>query len=79
MTELPIPIDCVDGFVEAFYARPEAPLDPAVRRSQSCWAFAEPATVERGLAACVTIWPPASGTRATATCAPSRSSSGRCG
>ena len=36
---LPIPVDCVDGFSEAFYARPEAFLDPAVRRSQSAWSF----------------------------------------
>ena len=36
---LRIPIDCVDGFSEAFYARPEAFLDPAVRRSQSAWSF----------------------------------------
>jgi SAM-dependent methyltransferase len=34
-----IPIDCVDGFSEAFYARPEKFLDPAVRRSQSAWSF----------------------------------------
>ncbi|WP_395703915.1 hypothetical protein [Aquabacterium sp.] len=39
VTEVPIPIDCVDGFGEAFYARPEALLDPAVRRSQSAWSF----------------------------------------
>ena len=36
---LPIPDDCVDGFSEAFYARPEAFLDPSVRRSQSAWSF----------------------------------------
>ena len=36
---LPIPADCVDGFSEAFFARPEALLDPAVRRSQSAWSF----------------------------------------
>ncbi len=36
---LPIPNDCTDGFSEAFYARPEAFLDPAVRRSQSAWSF----------------------------------------
>jgi len=36
---IPIPDDCVDGFSEAFYARPEAFLDPAVRRSQSAWSF----------------------------------------
>jgi SAM-dependent methyltransferase len=36
---IPIPIDCVDGFTEAYYARPEAFLDFAVRRSQSGWSF----------------------------------------
>jgi hypothetical protein len=36
---IPIPIDCVDGFTEAYYARPESLLDPAVRRSQSAWSF----------------------------------------
>jgi hypothetical protein len=32
VTEVPIPIDCSDGFIEAYYARPEALLDPVVRR-----------------------------------------------
>lgn len=36
---VPVPIDCIDGFTEAYYARPEAFLDPAVRRSQSAWSF----------------------------------------
>lgn len=36
---LAIPDDCTDGFSEAFYARPEAFLDPVVRRSQSAWSF----------------------------------------
>jgi SAM-dependent methyltransferase len=49
VTQVPIPIDCVDGFIEAFYARPEALLDPEVRRGQSAWAFVEPELVERGL------------------------------
>ena len=39
VTPVPVPIDCVDGFTEAFYARPEQFLDPAVRRSQSAWGF----------------------------------------
>ena len=39
-----------DGFMEAFYGRPEALLDPAVRRSQSAWAHAAPEAAERGLA-----------------------------
>ena len=49
VTKVPIPNDCVDGFVEAYYARPEALLDPAVRAAQSAWAFVDPEAVERGL------------------------------
>jgi len=36
---IPIPNDCVDGFMEAYYARPEAFLDASVRASQSSWSF----------------------------------------
>lgn len=36
---IPIPVDCADGFCEAFYARPEALLDPQVRAAQSAWGF----------------------------------------
>ena len=50
VTEIPVPIDCIDGFTEAFYARPERFLDPAVRASQSAWGFVEPAAIERGIA-----------------------------
>jgi Methyltransferase domain len=39
ITDIPIPIDCTDGFTEAFYARPARFLDPAVRQSQSAWRF----------------------------------------
>jgi SAM-dependent methyltransferase len=39
VVEVPIPIDCVDGFSEAYYARPEAFLDPRVRAAQSAWGF----------------------------------------
>ncbi|MEU9883935.1 methyltransferase domain-containing protein [Sphaerisporangium sp. NPDC051011] len=38
---VPVPIDCVDGFVEAYYARPECLLDPQVRASQSAWGFVD--------------------------------------
>ncbi|MFT3864864.1 MAG: methyltransferase domain-containing protein [Solirubrobacterales bacterium] len=34
---IPTPADCVDGFFEAFWNRPEAMLDPGVRASQSIW------------------------------------------
>jgi SAM-dependent methyltransferase len=44
---LPIPIDCVDGFTEAFYARPERFLDPDVTRAQSAWSFVGPEAKQR--------------------------------
>ncbi len=47
---VPIPFGCVDGFTEAFYGRPEAFLDPAVRRAQSAWAFVEPEVETRFVA-----------------------------
>lgn len=34
-----IPLDCADGFTEAFYGRPERLLDPSVRKAQSAWGF----------------------------------------
>jgi len=36
---IPIPLDCADGFQEAFYGRPEAFLKREVRQSQSAWGF----------------------------------------
>jgi SAM-dependent methyltransferase len=47
--QVPVPIDCVDGFTEAFYARPERFLDPAVRRSQSAWTFVDDADEARAV------------------------------
>jgi SAM-dependent methyltransferase len=44
---VPIPIDCVDGFTEAYYARPERFLEPAVRRGQSAWGFVPPGVEDR--------------------------------
>ena len=41
------PGDCVDGFFEAFWRRPEALLDPDVRASQSMWALLEPGVEQR--------------------------------
>lgn len=49
VTRVPIPIDCTDGFGEAFYARPERFLDPAVRQSQSAWGFVRPEATERSV------------------------------
>jgi len=38
---LQIPLDCSDGFADAFYGRPEALLEPAVRNAQSAWSFVD--------------------------------------
>lgn len=46
VSSVPIPFDCIDGFADAFYGRPEAFLDDAVRRAQSAWTFL-PAGVEQ--------------------------------
>jgi SAM-dependent methyltransferase len=45
---IPAPADCADGFCIALWSRPEAHLDPGVRRASSIWhllpdAVAEPA------------------------------------
>jgi len=44
---VPIPADCVDGFGQAFFARPEETLRPEVRRAMSAWSFVEPSVVAR--------------------------------
>ena len=44
---IPTPADCKDGFFEAFWNRPEALLDPAVRASQSLWQLFDEGVEER--------------------------------
>lgn len=44
---IPTPGNCQDGFFEAFWRRPEALLDPAVRSAQSMWALLEPDMEQR--------------------------------
>jgi hypothetical protein len=44
---IPTPGDCVDGFFEAFWRRPEELLDPAVRGAQSMWTLLEPGVEQR--------------------------------
>ncbi|MFB6603053.1 class I SAM-dependent methyltransferase [Streptomyces noursei] len=41
VTPVPIPLDCSDGFNEAYYGRPERLLDPAARRACSAWSFVD--------------------------------------
>lgn len=44
---VPIPLDCVDGFNEAYYGRPEGLLDPDARLSCSAWSFVGADVVDR--------------------------------
>ncbi len=44
---VPVPLDCVDGFNEAYYGRPEGLLDPEARLSCSSWSFLAPDVVDR--------------------------------
>ncbi len=47
LSEVPIPLDCTDGFGEAYYGRPEALLDPGARRANSAWSFVAEEVVHR--------------------------------
>lgn len=42
-----IPLDCRDGFNEAYYGRPEKLLDENARLACSGWSFVEPHALER--------------------------------
>jgi len=44
-----VPWDCVDGFFEAYWRRPEAYLDENVRRGISMWARAGPEVEQRAV------------------------------
>lgn len=44
---VPIPFDCVDGFGEAYYGRPERLLEPGARRANSAWSFVSASTAGR--------------------------------
>lgn len=48
--ELLVPWDCVDGFLPAYWRRPEAYLDPLVRQSMSGLQLLDPAALARGVA-----------------------------
>jgi hypothetical protein len=48
--DVPIPIDCTDGFGEAYYGRPEAFLEADVRAAQSGWVLTDPDAIARGVA-----------------------------
>jgi SAM-dependent methyltransferase len=43
---VPVPADCIDGFFAAYWARPEAYLDPTVRAGISCCALFDQVALE---------------------------------
>ena len=47
---LPVPADCADGCFGAYWRRPHAYLDPAVRGAISGLALLDPATVDTAMA-----------------------------
>jgi hypothetical protein len=47
VTRVPIPLDCTDGFNDAYYGRPEMLLDSAARMACSAWSFVTAAAVAR--------------------------------
>jgi SAM-dependent methyltransferase len=50
VSPVPVPADCTDGFLAAFWRRPQAYLDPAVRASTSGLAVLPPEVVDRAIA-----------------------------
>ena len=44
---VPVPLDCTDGFNEAYYGRPEMLLEPTARQACSAWSFVEQPAQER--------------------------------
>ena len=43
---VPIPLNCTDGFNEAYYGRPERLLDESARLSCSAWSFVDQSTTD---------------------------------
>jgi SAM-dependent methyltransferase len=46
---IPVPGDCTDGFMAAFWARPEAHLDAAIRAASSAWHQLPSEIIDRAL------------------------------
>lgn len=50
VVSVPIPLQCTDGFGEAYYGRPERMLEPGARLANSAWSFVDPAIGNRFVA-----------------------------
>ncbi len=44
-----IPLNCTDGFAEAYHGRPEMFLDPGARLAMSSFSFVDPEVVAKGI------------------------------
>jgi SAM-dependent methyltransferase len=73
LVSVPIPHDCEDGFYGAFWRRPEAYLDPAVRAGISVFSQIPAEQVNAGIEALRRILRPARGTAAIGRSSGSRS------
>ena len=51
MAPVPIPWDCQDGFFHCYWRRPDAYLQPSVRRATSVWATVGPVAELRAVSA----------------------------
>lgn len=49
VTSVPIPLDCTDGFTEAYFGRPERFLEQEARKANSAWGFVPDPAIERFL------------------------------
>ncbi len=47
VVSVPIPLNCTDGFNEAYYGRPERLLEEPARLACSAWSFVDRAVVDR--------------------------------
>ncbi|MEF0939660.1 class I SAM-dependent methyltransferase [Rhizobium sp. BR 362] len=47
---VPIPLNCTDGFGEAYYGRPERLLEPGARLANSAWSFVDASIGDRFVA-----------------------------
>jgi hypothetical protein len=79
VTPVPVPADCVDGFTEAYYARPERFLDPAVRQSSPRGASSRRPPSIGASPGCAPTWTQERGTAATEPSGRSRNSPDRSG
>jgi Methyltransferase domain len=76
---VPIPLQCSDGFSEAYYGRPERLLEAGARLANSAWSFVEPDAEQRFVKRLDHDINSGAWMKSTGSCANSRISMDRCG